>query len=43
MTVLYYDAGREEREDGRVSATATLVARNSTGLAQEYPAIERER
>jgi SAM-dependent methyltransferase len=41
MTVLYYDAGREEREDGRVSATATLVARNSSGSKQAYPVVGR--
>jgi SAM-dependent methyltransferase len=37
MTVLHYEAGREERSDGRLGATARIVARNSTGQKQSYP------
>jgi len=37
MTVLYYEAGREERSEGGDAATARVVARNSTGLKQSYP------
>ncbi|WP_136716955.1 class I SAM-dependent methyltransferase [Halorientalis salina] len=39
MTVLYYDERTEERGDGRRSATARVVARNTTGPRQSYPAV----
>jgi len=42
LTVLYYDARTEDRGDGRRSATATIVARNTTGPRQSYPAVPRE-
>ena len=36
LTVLYYEESTEER-DGRTSATATILARNSHGGTQSYP------
>lgn len=36
LTVLYYEESTEERE-GRTSATATILARNSHGGTQSYP------
>ncbi|WP_411966211.1 class I SAM-dependent methyltransferase [Haloferax sp. YSMS24] len=36
LTILYYEESTEERE-GRTSATATIVARNSHGGTQSYP------
>ncbi len=41
MTVLYYDAAREERPDGRTSAITQVVARKSSGLRQSYPPVPR--
>ncbi len=41
MTVLAYEAGREER-DGRVAAVARILARNSTGQRQSYPFLPGE-
>ncbi|MEF8779192.1 MAG: class I SAM-dependent methyltransferase [Haloferacaceae archaeon] len=39
LTVLHYaEAIRHGKEDGRASAIATVVARNSCGGAQSYPA-----
>ena len=37
VTVLDYEAGREERADGQVGAVARILARNSTGGRQSYP------
>jgi SAM-dependent methyltransferase len=37
LTVLYYDETTERREGGRRSATARLLARNTTGPRQSYP------
>lgn len=37
LTVLYYDEATEEGPEGRTSATARIVARNSTGSRQAYP------
>ena len=37
MTVLQYEAGREERADGRTAAVARIVARSTTGGRQSYP------
>lgn len=37
LTVLFYEEAREQR-DGRQAANATLIARNTTGRAQSYPA-----
>jgi SAM-dependent methyltransferase len=42
MTVLGYEAGREERADGTVSAVARIIARNSTGQRQSYPFLPPE-
>lgn len=40
MTVLHYEAGRERRDgDGRVGATARVIARNSDGQRQSYPFV----
>jgi len=39
MTVLGYEAGREERADGKVSAVARVLARDSTGQRQSYPFV----
>jgi hypothetical protein len=39
MTVLGYEAGREERADGKVSAVARVLARDSTGQQQSYPFV----
>ncbi|WP_411968978.1 class I SAM-dependent methyltransferase [Haloferax sp. YSSS75] len=36
LTILYYEESTEERE-GRTSATATIVARNTHGGTQSYP------
>ncbi|KAB1191107.1 MULTISPECIES: bifunctional 2-polyprenyl-6-hydroxyphenol methylase/3-demethylubiquinol 3-O-methyltransferase UbiG [Haloferax] len=36
LTVLYYEESTEDR-DGRTSATATIIARNSRGGTQSYP------
>lgn len=42
LTVLHYaEALRHEKEDGRASAIATVVARKSCGGAQSYP-VERD-
>ena len=41
MTVLYFDAGRERRDDGKVAANTQIVARKSAGLKQSYPFVER--
>ena len=40
LTVLHYDERYSEDADGRGSATAQLVARNSTGSRQSYPQID---
>jgi len=40
MTVLYYDETTTPHE-GKHSATARIVARNTTGASQSYPAVER--
>lgn len=40
LTVLYYDERTELRDDGRSSAVARIIARNSTGPAQSYPHID---
>lgn len=37
LTVLYYDEGLETRPDGRLAATARVVARKSSGPRQSYP------
>lgn len=42
MTVLYYDAGVEDRSDDRRRATARILARNTHGQRQSYPARWRE-
>jgi len=42
MTVLYYDAAREPRADGRTAAVTQVVARKSSGLSQSYPVVPRE-
>lgn len=39
LTVLFYAESREDREDGRTATIARIVARNSTGQAQSYPAV----
>jgi SAM-dependent methyltransferase len=41
MTVLYFDAAREERADGKVAANTQIVARNSAGTRQSYPLVPR--
>lgn len=38
LTVLAFDAKTETREDGRAAMRTQIVARNSTGRAQSYPA-----
>ena len=40
LTVLYYDETTTPHE-GKHSATARIVARNTTGAKQSYPAVER--
>ena len=42
LTVLSY-AERVRRTDGRAAAVVTLVARNSTGGAQQYPEVANSR
>ena len=42
LTVLYYDERTEDRGDGRRSATTRVIARNTTGPRQSYPAVSRE-
>ena len=37
MTVLYYDAGVENRTEGKRRATARILARNTHGQRQSYP------
>lgn len=37
LTVLHYEEATRTDDDGRTSAIVTLVARNSSGGAQEYP------
>lgn len=39
LTVLHYQERRDERDDGRHAAVATVVARNSHGQAQSYPRV----
>ncbi len=39
LTVLYFDAVTEDREDGRTAATTRIVARKSTGHHQRYPRV----
>lgn len=41
MTVLYFDAGRERRDDGKEAANTQIVARRSSGLKQSYPLVPR--
>ncbi|WP_416841637.1 class I SAM-dependent methyltransferase [Haloferax sp. DFSO52] len=41
LTVLYYDESTEQRDD-RVSATATVLARNTHGSTQSYPERQLE-
>jgi len=41
MTVLYFDAARERRDDGKIAANTQIVARNSAGLEQSYPLVPR--
>lgn len=41
MTVLYYDAGVEERADDKQRATARILARNTHGQRQSYPIRRR--
>jgi SAM-dependent methyltransferase len=41
MTVLYYDAATERRDDGRRAANTQIIARNSTGTRQSYPEVPR--
>ncbi|WP_311173196.1 class I SAM-dependent methyltransferase [Halobellus ordinarius] len=41
LTVLYFDATTEQLEDGRTTATARIIARNTTGREQSYPEPER--
>lgn len=40
LTVLYYAERTETRDDGRDSAVAEIVARNSSGHTQSYPRVE---
>lgn len=40
LTVLHYTERTEVRDDGRRSAIAEIVARNSTGHHQSYPRID---
>ncbi|MEF8807358.1 MAG: class I SAM-dependent methyltransferase [Natronomonas sp.] len=40
LTILQYSERIEQREDGRRSAVAEVVARNSSGHRQSYPHIE---
>ena len=40
LTVLAYREGIETRSDGRRAAIARVLARNTTGSRQSYPAIE---
>lgn len=42
LTVLRYDERTETLEDGRKSAVATVVARNTTGHHQSYPDVPYE-
>ncbi|MFT4923323.1 MAG: SAM-dependent methyltransferase [Haloarculaceae archaeon] len=42
LTVLYFDATTEDRPDGHKTATARIVARNTTGRRQSYPRPDRE-
>lgn len=39
LTVLAFDAKTERRDDGRTAMRTQIVARNSTGQAQSYPAV----
>lgn len=41
LTVLYYDETTEERDDGRLSANARILARKSSGTRQSYPRRRR--
>ncbi|WP_340101100.1 class I SAM-dependent methyltransferase [Salinibaculum salinum] len=41
MTVLYYDAGVEERADDKRRTTARILARNTHGQRQSYPTRRR--
>jgi hypothetical protein len=40
LTVLAYEERTESRSDGRTGAIARVVARNSSGQRQSYPALE---
>ena len=42
MTVLYYDAGVENRADEKRRATARILARNTHGQRQSYPVRKHE-
>ncbi|WP_363464374.1 class I SAM-dependent methyltransferase [Halogeometricum borinquense] len=39
LTVLAFDAKTESRDDGRTAMRTQIVARNSSGQAQSYPAV----
>jgi SAM-dependent methyltransferase len=39
LTVLYFDATTERRDDGRLAATTRIVARNTAGHSQSYPRL----
>jgi SAM-dependent methyltransferase len=41
LTVLHYEEGLERRTDGERSATASILARKSSGSRQSYPAVDR--
>ncbi len=41
LTVLYFETVTEELKNGRRSATTRVVARNSRGTRQSYPAVKR--
>jgi SAM-dependent methyltransferase len=41
LTVLYYDAGVDERADEKRRATARILARNTHGQRQSYPTRKR--
>lgn len=42
LTVLAFDARTETRPDGRTAMRTQIVARNSAGRAQSYPAVGRD-
>ena len=40
LTVLHYSETTETRDDGRLAANARVLARNTSGTRQSYPAVE---